>query len=209
MREFVVSILALLTPWKLKKKIDNFRLLISMKRYSNLFHSKCKRCGKTIRIHYPLSLKGLDYIEVGDNFKLGYYSSLEAWDLHNNVHYEPSIVIGDNVSFGNYCHIGCIKQISIGNNVLTGANVLIIDHNHGRSDRSDIMLAPNDRILSSNGTITIGDNVWIGEKSTILGGVSIGDNCIIGANSVVTKSIPANCIAAGSPAKVIKTIVET
>ena len=53
--------------------------------------------------------------------------------------------------------------------------------------------------------ITIGKNVWITTRCLILGGVTIGDNSIIGAGSVVTSDIPANCFAAGNPAKVIRT----
>ena len=55
--------------------------------------------------------------------------------------------------------------------------------------------------LCSKGPVVIEDNVWIGDKVTILGGVTIGDNAIIGANSVVTHDIPSNCMAAGMPAK--------
>ena len=54
--------------------------------------------------------------------------------------------------------------------------------------------------------VTIGNSVWIGGNVTILPGVTIGDNCTIGAGSVVTHDIPANSIAAGNPARVIKTI---
>ena len=60
-----------------------------------------------------------------------------------------------------------------------------------------------DRPLSYK-PVVIGNNVWIGELCSVLPGVTIGENSIIGANSVVTKSIPANSIAAGNPAKVIK-----
>ena len=54
--------------------------------------------------------------------------------------------------------------------------------------------------------VTIGHNVWIGGDVTILPGVTIGDNCTIGAGSVVTRDIPANTLAAGNPARVIKSI---
>ena len=50
----------------------------------------------------------------------------------------------------------------------------------------------------------IGNNVWIGAHSIILGDISIGDNSVIGAGSVVVKDVPANAIVAGNPAKVIK-----
>lgn len=54
--------------------------------------------------------------------------------------------------------------------------------------------------------VTIGNNVWIGAKATVTKGVTIGDNAVIGANSVVTQDIPANCVAVGVPARVIRTI---
>jgi len=54
--------------------------------------------------------------------------------------------------------------------------------------------------------ITIGDDVWIGRNATILKGVIIGNRVVIGADSVVTKDIPDDCIAAGNPAVVVKKI---
>ena len=56
--------------------------------------------------------------------------------------------------------------------------------------------------------ITVGDNVWIGANVSVLPGVSIGDNSVIGAGSVVTRSIPANVLAAGNPCRVIREITE-
>ena len=55
-------------------------------------------------------------------------------------------------------------------------------------------------------SVNIGNNVWIGGSVTILPGITIGDNCTIGAGSVVTRDIPANSIAVGNPAKVIKKV---
>ena len=62
---------------------------------------------------------------------------------------------------------------------------------------------------SAHAPVIIGENCWIGRNVSIMKGVTIGDNCVIAANSVVTKSIPANCIAAGNPAKVVKNILMT
>ena len=84
-------------------------------------------------------------------------------------------------------------SVNIGNNVLIGANCQIGDRD-GHSNR----------YKSSSKPITIEDDVWLGMNVTVLKGVTIGEHSIIGANSVVTKDIPANCIAAGNPCKVIK-----
>ena len=56
--------------------------------------------------------------------------------------------------------------------------------------------------------ITVGDNCWFGGNVTVLPGVTIGNNCVIGANSLVTKDIPDNSLAVGSPAKVVRQITE-
>jgi acetyltransferase-like isoleucine patch superfamily enzyme len=94
----------------------------------------------------------------------------------------------------------------IGNNVLTGPRVLITDNAHGASVDTIIDIAPIERELSSKGPVIIEDNVWIGEGSMIMPNVTIGKCSIIAANSVVTKDIPAYCVAAGSPARIIKTL---
>jgi acetyltransferase-like isoleucine patch superfamily enzyme len=66
------------------------------------------------------------------------------------------------------------------------------------------MTAPIKRSLFSKGPVIIGDNVWIGDKATILPGVSIGNGAVIAANAVVTKDVPAYSVAAGNPARIIK-----
>ena len=70
--------------------------------------------------------------------------------------------------------------------------------------KENIDISPIKRELSSKGGIVIGNNVWIGDKCTILSGVSIGDGCIIAANSVVTQNVPSYTVVAGVPAKIIK-----
>ena len=60
--------------------------------------------------------------------------------------------------------------------------------------------------IESAKPITVGKNCWLGGSVVVLPGVTIGDGCVIGAGAVVTKDIPANSLAVGNPAKVIKTI---
>lgn len=94
--------------------------------------------------------------------------------------------------------------ITIGDNVFFNKYVTIVCHDiAAKSFRES-----KGELLPSNGHVIIGNNVSFGRFVMVLKGVEIGDNCIIGANSVVTKDIPANSVAIGSPAKVICTLDE-
>ncbi len=94
--------------------------------------------------------------------------------------------------------IECYHYIEIGANTIISDNVRIQD--------SDIHYIKNEGGCKKNNTapILIGDHVWIGLNVIILKGVTIGDGSVIGAGSVVTKNIPANSLAVGNPAVVIK-----
>lgn len=92
----------------------------------------------------------------------------------------------------------------IGDNCLTGKWVTITDNSHGETDYDSLLLPPNKRNITSKGPIVVGNNVWIGDKATILPGVTIGDGAVIAANAVVTKDVPAYCVVGGNPAKIIK-----
>ena len=104
------------------------------------------------------------------------------------------ILIGDHVGMSGVSIVSNYS-VTIGNHVLIGANCQIGD----RDDHSN-------RYASQSKPIEIKDHVWLGMNVTMLKGVTIGENSIIGANSLVTKDIPANCIAGGVPCKVIKYI---
>lgn len=110
--------------------------------------------------------------------------------------YHARIVIGENCGFSGTV-IGAFKEIKLGNNVRCGANTLITDSDWHSDDLRCGEVKP----------VIIGDNVWLGEGVKVLKGVTIGENSLIGTGSVVTKSIPANVIAAGNPCKVIKPLM--
>ncbi len=105
------------------------------------------------------------------------------------------IVIGNNCGFSGTV-IGAFCKIELKNNVRCGANTLITDSDWHLDDPRAGKAAP----------ILIEENVWLGEGVKVLKGVIIGKNSIIGAGSVITKSIPADVVAAGNPCKVIKSI---
>ena len=104
------------------------------------------------------------------------------------------IMIGNHVEMSG-TSIVSNHSVTIGNHVLIGANCQIGDRD-GHSNR----------YKSSPKPILIENDVWLGMNVTVLKGVTIGEHSIIGANSVVTKDIPANSIAAGNPCSVIRTI---
>ena len=95
--------------------------------------------------------------------------------------------------------LNCFHYIEIGLGCAISDNVCISDSDsHFIDGRKEAMMSP----------IIIGDHVWIGKNVTVLKGVHIGDGAIIGAGSVVTKDIPARCLAVGNPARVIREGVE-
>ena len=130
--------------------------------------------------------------------------------MGEDVYFEPNFrcEFGYNITIGNhfYANFDCVMLdgggIEIGDNVLFGPRVGIYTSNHA--------IDFEERIAGGcyAKKVTIGNNVWIGGGVHINQGISIGDNTIIGSGSVITKSIPANVIAAGVPCKVIRKITE-
>lgn len=178
---------------------------ISMIVYTGYRAKGFKAFGKTSRIRPVFNvLAGEKYIEVGEDCYIGRLVQLTATDSFDDQRFSPRIIIGDNCSIGDFSHVTAINEIRLGNNVRMGKNILITDNSHGVSDESLLGIAPNFRPLVSKGPVIIGDNVWIGAKSSIMPGVRIGKGAIIGAGSVVTKDIPPYAVAAGAPARIVK-----
>ena len=150
-----------------------------------------------------VAINGSQCIMLGQNNQFLDHVMLCTWPSENEDG-TPQLIIGNDCSFGNYCHITCLNHISIGNGVLTGMFVLISDNSHGKTTEDELDEKPAKRRLYSKGPVIIGDNVWIGNNVSILANVEIGEGAIIGANSVVTRNIPPYTIAAGVPAQVIK-----
>lgn len=132
---------------------------------------------------------------------------LEAVTSYQSQQFSPTIAIGDGVSFSDDVHISSIESIVIGNNVMFGSRIFISDHSHG-AYKGDLQSRPEEppsqRRLGNGGPVSIGNNVWIGDNSVILGPATIGGGAIVGAHSVVRGIIPSNSMVAGSPARVIK-----
>ncbi len=149
-------------------------------------------------------LCGEECIEVGDDCTFYPDVELTSWTEYKGTEFHPAIRFGNGCTIRNRNHITAVGSIRIGDNLLTGNDVLISDNNHGKIDKTDLLIRPQNRNITTKGGITIGNNVWIGEKAAILGNVSIGDGAVIAANSVVTKDVPSYSVVAGIPAIVIK-----
>lgn len=122
------------------------------------------------------------------------------------------LTIGENTTIRRNSYIGCINRITIGNNVIISNNVHIYDNNNHPTNplkrlemsKSGFYSSLWEWTRSDMKPVIIEDNVWIGERSTILKGVTIGRGSIVGCDSVVTKNVPPFCIVAGNPAKIVK-----
>ena len=184
-------------------KLDHLQL--HLRRLKNRIASniECKklRCNFKLHLQAPFEIFCEEFIFLEGSISSKPGLRIECFEKYNGDYFNPRLEIGKNVSFNSNCHIGCINHIKIGENVLIGSNVLIIDHSHGLTN--DPSIPPSKRKLYSKGPIIIGSNTWIGENVCILPNVTIGENCIIGAGAVVSKNIPANCVAVGNPIRII------
>jgi len=156
-------------------------------------------------IHRPAHIRGKRWIDFGTQLTTGRGLRIDAFGSENT---EGKLVrFGENVSINDYVHIGAIQSVVIGDRVLIGSKVLITDHNHGSygmlGEHSDPRVPPLLRQLSS-APVAIEEDVWIGEFVSILPGVRIGKGSIIGTLSTVSRDIPPYCVAAGSPARILK-----
>jgi acetyltransferase-like isoleucine patch superfamily enzyme len=160
------------------------------------------------------------YFGTGSGIYLKWGSDARDVVLHENSELFGNILSYNHgkVTLGKWAKVGmgskinCVNSIEIGEDTAISNFVTIVDHNYhpiNPDDRRYMRHTPHlsrerQPMYSANAPIKIGSNVCIGEYSRICKGVTIGDNAIIGACSIVTKSVPANCIAAGNPARVVK-----
>ena len=162
--------------------------LLRMLAYKPLFKNS-----STFRFGVGVFILGFGNISLGRGVALNRYSSLTSD--------RGSITLGNRVYVGDFSIIsGDDGEVIIGNNVLIASHCLIQAANH-RFDRLDIPIMDQGH---SPGKVIIEDNVWIGAGAIITPNSHIQSGAVIGAGAVVTGHIPANAVAVGVPAKVIK-----
>ena len=132
-------------------------------------------------------------------------------DIDFHCEYGINIHCGNDVIINMNCTFVDNNRIDIGNNVLSASDVKIYTATHttdvvGRTNSQENKKISGCFCRTFSCPVRIEDNVWIGGGAILLPGVVIGRNSVIGAGSVVTRSIPENCVAVGNPCRVIKHI---
>lgn len=173
--------------------------------YTYLLKGRFNHFGANSIIKPFLNSANEKYIDIGDNVNIGSFCritvSTEFGGIKCKSENKIRIKIGNNVDIGNNTFISANNEIEIGDHVIMAPCVFITDHDHGFSDMTKNL---HEQPLTEGGYVNIGDNVFLGVKSTILKNVTIGRHSVVAANSVVTKDVPPFCIVAGNPAKIIK-----
>ena len=190
-------------------KILNFPTALRIKFYPSINRMILRTYGAVLgkNIQIPGKVHWLirgSKVRVGDNL---YFSSGDAVNpigsnLQGAIYVESgaSLTIGNDVGMSS-TRMWIHESVTIGDNVKIGACVLITD-----TDAHPLDYCRTSNEGTKSAPIEIEDDVWVGAHSIILKGVTIGARSIIGAGSVVTKSIPSDCVAAGNPCKVIKSL---
>lgn len=152
--------------------------------------------------HLPASSSG---IKIGQRALRAFCGKMMLKKCGKKVNIEQGAVFSARTSLGDYSGIGIRAKINgtctIGDYVMMGTDVTVITHNHA-FDRTDIPMMHQG--FEEERPVVIGNDVWIGDKVTILPGVHIGDGSIIGAGAVVTHDVPPYAIVGGVPAKIIR-----
>lgn len=156
--------------------------------------------GKGVTLGRNVTIDGLSLngVYIGDSVNIGPYTVIEATGIITNL--GKGIQIGEYSGIGGFSFIGGAGGVTIGKNVIMGQWVSFHPENHVFS-RTDIPIRLQG--VTREG-IVIEDDCWIGAKVTFLDGAHVGRGCVIAAGAVVRGEIPSYSIAAGVPARVIK-----
>lgn len=157
------------------------------------------RFGRKSIIIPPVRIEGEQRIEIGSYV----YISRGSWiqTLPDGEDSSSALVIGDCTSIAGPCVLSAIRSIILEEHVLLASNIYISDHRH-RYDQAGIPVKMQG--VARIEPVLIKKGAWIGSNAVICPGVTIGEGAVVGANSVVNRDVPDFSVAAGAPARVIK-----
>ena len=153
-----------------------------------------------------LQTDGLCFVGPGVEFEIGRDAVVRlgrwSWIGHGTKirAHEGEVEIGAKTVLGQECTISSFQHVAIGRECIVADRVMLIDFDHGVTEQ--------ERPIRLQGIykrdVNVGHNCWIGYGACILRGVTVGDNAIIGTSTVVTKDLPANAVAGGVPARILR-----
>lgn len=176
-----------------------------------MFHLHGINYGCRMCVHGDVGLRisPKGQVTIGSDFYMssGWHINPLSRNIEGNITVNDyaQLQIGNNVKISS-ATLRCHQSISIGNYVQIGGGTILMDSDAHSLDYMERRNLNIDKKKKHNAPIVIEDDVLIGAYCTVLKGVTIGARSVIGAGSVVVKSIPSDCIAAGNPCKVIKQI---
>ncbi|WP_083404577.1 MULTISPECIES: acyltransferase [unclassified Curtobacterium] len=134
-------------------------------------------------------------------FSIGTNSGAPSFVANVRIGQDSSVIVGDNTS----TTANCVISATEGTTVEIGDDVMIASHVQIRADDAHpIFDVRTGQRVNVSRSITIGDHVWLALGVTVLGGASVGRGSVVGTGSILTSSIPNNCIAVGTPARVVR-----
>jgi acetyltransferase-like isoleucine patch superfamily enzyme len=146
----------------------------------------------------------IDAITLGMNVTVRAYAEIIVYRRVRHSSIEGSLTLGDNVTISSSANVRAAGgRIVIGNNSGIAQHTVLLASTHSVTPHAPYRDAPWDE---SKTGVTIGNNVWIGAHCIVMPGVEIGDNSVIGAGSVVNRSVPANQVWAGYPARLARAL---
>jgi len=169
------------------------------------FKSYCTQYGKNLHTANSLHwIQGRGVIIVGDNVEIDGKCSFAFASRYSD---RPTLTIGDNTGIGHNCSFAVARSITIGRSCRIAIGVRIFD-SPGHPVDPVARLAGKPPEPEDVRPIVIEDNVWIGNNVIVMPGVTIGQGSVIAAGAVVMTSVPPNVLAAGNPARQVRSLVQ-
>jgi acetyltransferase-like isoleucine patch superfamily enzyme len=157
--------------------------------------------GEGAIIRPPYTIVSPERIAIGASTTIGPNALLSVVTEHLGDRFEPRLSIGERCSIGQNFVVGCIDEVTIGDDVLISSNVFVGDCIHGYFDVDIPVIA---QALQARGAVAIEDGAFLGISSVILPGVRIGRNAVVGAGAVVTSDVAPFTVVVGNPAHEVR-----
>ena len=167
-----------------------------------LFRARCESVGPGLQLQ-----GGQPYVDGGLRLRIGAHCTISGATsfVSGKVFDDPLLEIGDHSYVGWQVTISAAKHVRIGSHVLIANGVFICD-NPGHPLNPDKRRAGEPVAPEQVRPVDIGDDVWLGTNVVVMPGVRIGAGTVVGAGAVVTRDLPARVLAAGNPARVLKSL---